>query len=357
MRGIILVAVITVLLSFSPLGVEAQQYCADKSACNPSLKDPATGDTRTYDLSALCTADGTGYESKSKVSDLGHTWTVNVCGTVKQQCDNPQYCAYVNVTAKEAECAVNEEQKKTGMVVEWGWNEGCGPASLQVACNRCEIGALDPKASPGTWSFLYSNDPADGVQVMYPVVKMTDIEMDNAIDPCPVALGGRVSTYQFECSCDAVVPEFLGVWDTEPCNYTMKFRGREACYAGFCEKVPTFAPTVPPTPSGGSSGGLSGGSKFLFVTAAGVFAYLAVALFVNHRQRGELGIPETHKAAFGNFWGAAKEGMSFTLAKATGKGNFARRRGGSLASQESGGPSSYNASFQHEVKDGQLSAI
>ena len=52
------------------------EYCTyAKELCTPSLKDPKTGEVRTYDLSTLCTDDGVGYQGKSKVSDLGHTWT------------------------------------------------------------------------------------------------------------------------------------------------------------------------------------------------------------------------------------------------------------------------------------------
>ena len=69
-----------------------------------------------------------------------------------------------------------------------------------------------------------------------------------------------------------------------------------------------------------------------------------------------MGIPQTHRDAVKSFFGAARDGIGYTVSKVSGKTEAGRRE--SLSSQGIGGPrENYNASFEHETSDMSLAKI
>ncbi len=310
--------------------------------CQASCRFSSNG--RTFDLSSLCKQDGSGYLAQgfnynvdSKVTPSGHTWNINICGTLKNQCSQPQFCADTdgNPTFEGAtQCVVNPQQAKVGMAIQQSWTQECPESTPPLSCTRCEVAADKP--TQGTWSVMNDGDTPDpGVRVMYPLVPETANE-DGSWNSCTDINDGRIVTYEINCDCDKSDPIIAGVYSVmEQCNYTIKVHAKAACPTDYCSTR-------------------SGGTKFLIAVVVIGILYVGVAFFVNHRQTGSVGIPESHRTAVRNFFALAGEGARYVASggKSAGGGGtssggstyfseFKGDGGGEVAGQPAASPSTY----------------
>lgn len=310
-------------ISTLPCLAFSSNYCLPSEYCSYSH------DGKSYDLTSLCTADGSGYMGvgynynvDGTLTKDGHIWRINVCGLLSAQCSGPEYCADASGQPTfdgATQCGTETANIKTGMALQESWTQECPGSSPPVACSRCEIAADKP--SQGTWSILVDGDTPDGgVKATYPVIPEPTKE-DESWNSCTDAINGRIVDYHFNCDCDQSEPLIMGVYSVmQQCNYTVKIKAKAACHADFCSTR-------------------SGGAKFLIFLVVAVVLYLAAALFINYRQTGAIGIPQSHKDAAGSFFGAAKDGVRYVFS-------------GGSSSSSSSGQSSYFTEFKNDESPG-----
>lgn len=275
--------------------------------------------TREFDLSKMCLSDGTFYYDEDNV---GHQFVVNVCGKLADECQIQQYCQTTSDTTGtplpegySPVCLADDQAVLEGMVKQYGYAQACEDSQgnvspLTPSCSKCSMMARDPTTTPpGTWGPIiedgYTKDFSKGVQVTWPVVPMNAVQQGHPWGRCGYPQLGWQTTFIFECDCaqtsyanvDAfdqgnTLGVFLGkqgdlnadlnpdgsVSDMYNCMYTLKFKHRDACYAGYCDR-------------GGedSSSGMSGGSKFLIVACVFSALYLAAASFCGIKRSKETG--------------------------------------------------------------------
>ena len=204
----------------------------------------------------------TGYniniDGKTTVSGL--MWDFNVCGILKPECSNPQFCAGADgkpTFSGATQCLSNPQQPKVGMAIQRNYT-GMPDSPNGSTCTRCEVAADKP--TQGTFSVMRDGDtPNPGVRIVYPLVPETANE-DGSWNSCTDVNDGRIATYELNCDCQKSNPVVDGVYSVmEQCNYTIKVHAAAACPIGFCSN------------QGGSR---SGGTKFLItITVLGILRW------------------------------------------------------------------------------------
>ena len=145
----------------------------------------------------LATATGYNINIDGKTTVSGLMWDFNVCGILKPECSNPQFCAGADgkpTFSGATQCLSNPQQPKVGMAIQRNWRQACPDSPNGSTCTRCEVAADKP--TQGTFSVMRDGDtPNPGVRIVYPLVPETANE-DGSWNSCTDVNDGRIATYE-----------------------------------------------------------------------------------------------------------------------------------------------------------------
>ena len=269
---------------------------------------PVGGAQVSFSLGKTCRPEG--YHLKRGEGPQGAPFAANVCGQVPHECETASTTAEFCMAEDDvAACAQDPLQPRHGSSMVYNFSQPCAPRNGQqggslTSCEHCTV--FSPpiqSADQVQWALIDPSDAGRGVKAVMPEVPYTPLQRRFTASP---GCSGYRSTFEFHCDCHSPsLLELERVFSDASynCNFTLLFRGTQACYSGFCQSG--LAPTL--------RGGGSGGSTFLTVLFSALILYLAFANFVHYRQTRTLGIPETHRDACLDILGLVRNGLVFVV--------------------------------------------